>query len=190
MTTKERILKESMNLFSTKGFDSVSIREIASFVGVGNSALYKHFASKQAIFDALVETSKEKFFEKFKELNMGVGSKEDLKKICLNMFVFQTQDEWIKMFRRMLIIEQFKNPKMAEIYKQLFVVMPIKCQADIFKELIEKGVMKDRNPEVMAMELYAPFFLYHTVERDINELKTLFMIHVDNFLEMYLEVDK
>ncbi len=190
MTTKERILKESMKLFSMKGFDSVSIREIASFVGVGNSALYKHFASKQAIFDALVENSKEKFLEKYKELNMGVGSKDDLKRICLNMFAFQTQDEWIKMFRRMLIIEQFKNLKMAGIYKQLFIDMPIKYQTEIFKGLIEQGIMKDRNPEVMAMELYAPFFLYHTVERDINELKSLFVIHVDNFLEAYLEVNR
>ena len=106
------------------------------------------------------------------------------------MFAFQTQDEWIKMFRRMLIIEQFKNLKMAGIYKQLFIDMPIKYQTEIFKGLIEQGIMKDRNPEVMAMELYAPFFLYHTVERDINELKSLFVIHVDNFLEAYLEVNR
>ncbi len=188
MTTKERILQESMKLFSMKGFDSVSVREIASFVGVANSALYKHFASKQAIFDAIVETSKDKFMQKYKELNMGEENKGDLKRICLNMFNFQTQDEWIKMFRRILILEQFKNPKMAEIYKQFFIDMPLKYQTAIFKGIIEKGLMKDRNPEVMAMELYAPFFLYHTVERDKNELETLFKIHVDNFLEMYLEV--
>lgn len=187
MTTKERILIESMKLFSTKGFESVSIRTIAAAVGVGNSALYKHFSSKQEILDALVEISVRKFNNKYKELELGACNANDLNKICLKMFTFQTQDEWITMFRKILIIEQFKNPQMANIYKKLFVDMPINGQTQIFKQLIEAKVMKDNNPEVMAIQLYAPFFLYHTIGRDKDELEVLFKIHVDNFIKMYME---
>ena len=46
--TKQRIIEESMKLFSVHGFEAVSIRTIADAVGVGNSALYKHFKSKKA----------------------------------------------------------------------------------------------------------------------------------------------
>ena len=52
---KEIIMEESLKLFSVYGFEAVSVRTIADKVGIGNSALYKHFESKQAIFDALVE---------------------------------------------------------------------------------------------------------------------------------------
>ncbi|MDD6306271.1 MAG: helix-turn-helix domain containing protein [Clostridiales bacterium] len=41
--TKQKIIEESMKLFSVNGFHAVSVRAIADAVGVRNSALYKHF---------------------------------------------------------------------------------------------------------------------------------------------------
>ena len=43
MTTKERIRYEALNLFSEKGFDTVSVRDIASAVGIKESSLYNHY---------------------------------------------------------------------------------------------------------------------------------------------------
>lgn len=187
MMTKEKILLESMKLFSVQGFDSVSIRTIAAAVGVTNSALYKHFSSKQAIFDALVENSKKRLLEKYCELDVMNTKVESLKDMCLRMFTFQTEDEWVTMFRRMLVIEQFKNPLMATTYREFFIDMPVQGQAKIFAIMIQAGHIKDKNPEVMAMELYAPFFLYHTIEVDKAKLEPLFCQHIDNFLEMYIK---
>lgn len=42
MTTKERILKESLTLFSEKGYSDVSVGEIAGAVGIKAPSLYKH----------------------------------------------------------------------------------------------------------------------------------------------------
>jgi len=185
MTTKVKILIESMKLFSVHGYDSVSVRTIAAAVGVRDSALYKHFKSKQAIFNAIVEESKEHFLKKYKEMRIHDCKLSDFSDLCLNMFAFQTEDEWIVMFRRMLIIEQYKNSQMAETYKNLFIDMPVQGQKTIFEQLIKEGVMKDKNAEVMAMELYAPFFLYHTITMDKEQLQKLFRVHVNNFIEMY-----
>ena len=41
--TKEAILLEALDLFSERGFDGTSIRDIARAVGIRESALYKHF---------------------------------------------------------------------------------------------------------------------------------------------------
>lgn len=188
MTTKEKILHESMKLFSVYGFDSVTVRNIAEAVGVGDSALYKHFRSKQAIFDALVESSEKRFLQKYKKISIVEMKSQNIEDLCMNMFEFQTEDIWITMFRQMLMMEQFKNQKMAEIYKNIFVDMPIKYQTKIFQSLIDAGVMRDKNPEVMSMELYAPFFLYHTIEIDKLKLEKLLRKHVENFMENYMEV--
>ena len=59
MTTKERILKESLTLFSEKGYSDVSVGEIAGAVGIKAPSLYKHYKNKQEIFDSCVN----KFFE-------------------------------------------------------------------------------------------------------------------------------
>ena len=55
--TKQRILEKSLELFSTKGYDAVSVGEIAKAVGIKAPSLYNHFPSKQAIFGAILETT-------------------------------------------------------------------------------------------------------------------------------------
>lgn len=54
-TTRDVILDTSLALFAQQGFEATSVRDIAAAVGIKAPSLYKHFASKQAIFDALVE---------------------------------------------------------------------------------------------------------------------------------------
>ncbi len=109
--TKFRILQEALNLFSKEGFNAVSIRTIADSVGIGNSALYKHFKNKREIFDSIVELQKQRYTEQFSIVNSKICKIEDVKKICLAMFKFQTSDENIVAFRRLLLLEKFKNPK-------------------------------------------------------------------------------
>jgi len=185
LSTKERILVEAMKLFAVQGFDAVSVRAIAKEVGVRDSALYKHYESKQAIFDAIVEESKTRFLNKYQAMRDQYTGKLNLEEMCMNMFYFQTHDEWIVLFRQLLVIEQFKNPQMAAIYKALFVDMPIQNQAKLFQGFIDKGFLKDRDALVMSMELYAPFFLFHTCKEDIETIEERLKKHISYFKENY-----
>lgn len=53
--TKEQILKAATEEFMEKGFKDASMRKIASRVGITAAALYRHYANKEDIFDAVVE---------------------------------------------------------------------------------------------------------------------------------------
>lgn len=48
-TTKEKIFDVSLDLFSQKGFDAVSVREIAREVGIRQNSIYNHYKNKEAI---------------------------------------------------------------------------------------------------------------------------------------------
>ena len=183
MTTKERILEESMKLFSTYGYDAVTVRMIGAAVGIGNSALYKHFKNKQEVFDTLVECSKRIFQEKFQSMNYTQLNLEGFRSMCLEMFRFQTEEPWIVMFRKILCMGQFKSLELAAVYQELFIHQPLVCQSTIFTELMKQGFMKKRDPYVLAMELYAPFFLYHTSEEKQDVLYERFQKHIDYFIE-------
>jgi AcrR family transcriptional regulator len=52
-STRERILDVALDLFTEKGYDGTSLREIAERLGVTKAALYYHFASKEDILMAL-----------------------------------------------------------------------------------------------------------------------------------------
>jgi AcrR family transcriptional regulator len=54
-STRQRILEAALELFARQGFAATSVRELARAVGLRESSLYNHFASKDAIFHALVD---------------------------------------------------------------------------------------------------------------------------------------
>ncbi|MEG6585195.1 TetR/AcrR family transcriptional regulator [Dendrosporobacter sp. 1207_IL3150] len=56
---KGDLLKAALELFSEKGYDAVSVRDIAKAAGVSEAALYKHYKGKEDmalyIFSAIIE---------------------------------------------------------------------------------------------------------------------------------------
>jgi AcrR family transcriptional regulator len=52
---RETILSAAQGLFASKGFHGVSIDEIARAVNVSPAILYRHFASKQMLYAAVLE---------------------------------------------------------------------------------------------------------------------------------------
>jgi AcrR family transcriptional regulator len=51
--TRSRILEAAFELFSTRGFEATTLRDVAERVGVNKAALYYYFANKSAILAAL-----------------------------------------------------------------------------------------------------------------------------------------
>jgi len=54
VTTRERILAAARRAFERHGLEGLSLREVAAKVGITPMAIYRHFASKEALVDALV----------------------------------------------------------------------------------------------------------------------------------------
>ena len=71
ISTREKILNESLDLFAAKGYHGTSMREIAKAVGIKGSSIYNHFSGKEDIFSELfnylapLNLESEKFQEKF-----------------------------------------------------------------------------------------------------------------------------
>lgn len=55
MTTKETILESALKLFSSKGFEGTSVREIAADAGVNVAMINYYFGSKEKLFESVVE---------------------------------------------------------------------------------------------------------------------------------------
>ena len=120
--TKQRILEKSLELFSTKGYDAVSVGEIAKAVGIKAPSLYNHFPSKQAIFDAILETTSAHYQKDTAEISVHVQdsqkdipvfshiSEEILVEKVRQIFLYSLHDKTISQFRRMMTLEQFRSP--------------------------------------------------------------------------------
>lgn len=180
---KDRILYESLKLFADNGYAAVSTRMIAKAVEASDAVIYKHFKSKREILDTILEQCKRRYLAKRNTVRLATMCWDKVESICMDMFSFQTQDEWTVLYRKLLVVEQYKDPQMAVLYRKMFIEGPLESLAGMFRILIEQGYMKKGNPMVYAMELYAPFFLFHTVGGESEELLQNLKEHVRLFRE-------
>ena len=52
--TERKILDAAQSLFATHGYEGTSLRQIAELVGIREPGLYNYFASKQALYEAVL----------------------------------------------------------------------------------------------------------------------------------------
>ena len=168
---KEEILNVALHLFARDGYEAVSVRKIAEELSMTKGALYRHYKNKRDIFDSIVERMIQIDAQRAKEYHMpdeGYDIKPDayentnlqsIQKYTIEQFRFWTEDDFASDFRKMLTLEQYRNAEMAELYSQCIVTGPIAYMEDLFRELIQKGVLKEENPRQLAVEYYAPLFL-------------------------------
>ena len=76
--TKDKIFDVALDLFSKKGYDSVSIRTIASEVGIKESSIYNHYSSKKEILMSILKYFEEYFQNTFEKIIFGESWEEAL----------------------------------------------------------------------------------------------------------------
>lgn len=199
MSTKERIIYEALNLFSTKGFDAISVRDIAKAVGIKASSLYNHFKNKQDIFDTIVNKYS-KHVKKFLERitpdnavsdsrlnNMKHISDELFFKKSIDMFKFYLEDEYMIKFRKLLTIEQFKNNKIAKLYNELFIDDILNFQVKIFEVLMNSNILVKKDPYILALQFYSPvFLLFYKFENITDKERASLTNHISEFKDAYI----
>lgn len=199
MTTKQKILDEALSLFSQKGYSAVFVGEIADAVGVKTPSLYKHYKSKQDIFDSCVEVFSERM-EKIRndvrlpgtqasEFSYQTISVDKLVEVSTALFLFYLQDEVAARFRKMLMIERYHNPLLNKLFEDLFIIDVVQHEEKIFAELISAGVLKKENPHTIALRFYTPIFYlwqkYDMCPDEVDTAKEELAVMVREFCDVY-----
>ncbi|MCL1895618.1 MAG: TetR/AcrR family transcriptional regulator [Clostridiales bacterium] len=200
-STKRRILAEALTLFSERGYEAVTVAEIAAAVGVKAPALYKHYKSKQGIFDAILEEMQASYdrqaasmqmdgrdAENDRSLYMGI-SEDGVVEMAVNLFLYFLHDDNERKFRKMLTLEQYKNKELAAINTRQFVDFPLSYQSAVFGLMAGAGVTIAADPQIMALQYYAPVYLYIRLcdchpEREAEAVEAL-RNHFRQFIRLY-----
>jgi len=67
--TKDKILRTAAKMFSEKGYNRVTTREIAKAIGINSASIYYHFSSKEDIRKSLYQIYSEKLRSERPNLN-------------------------------------------------------------------------------------------------------------------------
>lgn len=167
--TRERILQTALELFAQRGYEAVSVSDIAGALGLTKGALYRHFESKRAIFDGILDRMARQDGDRARDHDLpegtaeadlaayGTASVEDIAAFSKAMFRYWTEDPFAARFRRMLTVEQYGSREMAALFQQYLAAGPLGYVADLFRAL------DIPDPERQAAAFYGPMFLLYSV---------------------------
>ncbi|MBR6228787.1 MAG: TetR/AcrR family transcriptional regulator [Eubacterium sp.] len=162
MSTKERILEEALTLFAENGYDGTGVDLIAERVGIKGPSLYRHFKSKEDIFNTLIDSAEERYEEMFgSEKNIGKipESREEFIKVTMERIRFSMKDPIIRKTRMLLVQEQFRNERISEVTTRHQLDGIQGMFAKIIKGMMDEGLVKKDDPEMLSVEITAPAVL-------------------------------
>ena len=191
--TKERIVEAALELFAHSGYLGTSMSDIAKQLGITKGALYKHYTGKQEILDSIVERMNQMDYERAEKYEMPETQPDGFAEAYMSAPIQKTRayamaqfDHWTKErfssnFRKMLTLEQYRDPKLAQLYHDYLATGPTEYMAAIFRKLTDS----DDAAMQLALEFYGPMFLLYSVydgASDKDSVAPMLSAHIDRFI--------
>ena len=164
MNTRDKIMDVALHMFSERGYEAVSIRDICGEVGIKESTLYYHFKNKKDILDSLIEkfTSHiEGLLAHVDEISEMPGKKgrknEDISLQVTDSYMIDSYlfDPFCNLMLRLMMIEQFHNEEIRALYEKTLFTDPYEIQLNIFKKLGAAGIIPEKDVEWIVKEYYS-----------------------------------
>lgn len=194
MPAKERILYAALDLISEKGYDGVGVDLIAEKAGLKGPSLYRHYKGKEDIFNSLIDLVISHYEEGFGLNNKPEEFPKSMDELIVNAMEkikFTMHDDIVRKTRRILAMEQFRSSRMAELTTRYHLENLQRMYARIFAELMENGILKKDDPELLALEFVSPVsLLIHMYDRQPereDEVLDKIRNHFEHFAKVYKE---
>lgn len=191
--TKTRILETALELFAQRGYLGTSMSDIAKQLGITKAALYKHYTSKWEILNRIVErmnrldqeraqayempeTEPDGFAEAYRSTPV-----EKIRAYSAAQFRHWTEEHFSSCFRKMLTLEQYRDPEMAQLYQTYLAAGPVDYMAAIFRGMTDS----DETAKQLALEFYGPMYLLYSVydgAEDKTQIAPMLDAHIDRFI--------
>jgi AcrR family transcriptional regulator len=193
--TKEKIFDAAIDLFSQRGYNGVSIRDLAKSVGIKESSIYSHYINKEDILNHILDyhhdgmlSKREDICSLENEINFMVP-RDVVKLIFFNYG--KNDDPRIDKTARIIFMEQYVNSKAKEFVQKYMLEEPVEYYKSLFVLMQSKGRIKSGlDLEIAAQELNYGFLgisldlaLVRQHDGDVSHILKKISNHVDFIFE-------
>ena len=189
--TKDRILEAALEMFSQNGYAGTNIRELSASLGLVKSGVYKHYESKEAIWNALLDQMIAYYADHFgsaEHLPPVPDSLEGLVTMTMHMVNITVHDEKIIMTRKVLTLEQYRDVRARELATKHFLTGLTEMFTRIFSGMMEKGLLREDDPEMLAFAYTTPISaLIHLCDREPEKTEDA-TAQIEAFSRHFIEI--
>ena len=187
--TKDRILDEALVSFVENGYKGTNLRDFAAGMGLSKSALYKHYAGKEDIWNAVLDRMEAYYSARFgspEQLPETPKSCEELIAMTMGMLDFTMSDPKVVLTRKILLTEQFHDERVRQLATLHFLTGTRDMFANIFSDMMDAGLLKRSDPEMLAFAYTAPITaLVHLSDREPDRAAEI-REQIESFLRAFL----
>lgn len=190
VNTHDRILEAAIKLFSEKGFNGTTTKEIAERAEVNEALIFRHFSTKRDLYGAIIE----------KKINEGPGielllenhgdSKDDrliFTAIATHMFEQCGTDPT---FMRLLHFSALEGHDLSDMFFSTYVEYVNMLIADYIDTRIKDGAFKNLNP-LYSSKAFIGMIINQIIVQELfgekKRIKTNNKELVDTFVEIFLD---
>ncbi len=188
--TRERLLDAGLELFSTIGVDGTAVRDLEELAGLkpGSGSFYRHFSSKEEVFDEVVERevdairARSKVLRETADIELGDTEAELRLHIKTMLVGLKHMEKFIFILAR----ETERKERLLGMLSESLVRTGRATDSAQLKEKMDRGEIVETDPEALSMIVWQAvmgFFLMEayfgvstdevTSERFVNTLVTL-----------------
>lgn len=166
--TKEKIFDAAVDLFAERGYDGVSIRDIAAAVGIKESSVYKHYTGKDEILGSIFEYMKARLYAR-------PAGGDDLEAVLDNLSFEEILEPGFQSLRRMfddllmvkitriITLELHRNKTIRDFFLAQMFERPVDESELMFRRLIDMKKIRAVDPRALATAYFA-FSVYMHME--------------------------
>ena len=189
LSTKAKLLDAALEFFSTKGYDSTTVDEIAESIGMKGPIIYNYFSGKEDILNTLNQglTADYESNMKFGEQSLvWIHNGAELKEFTMFQVNYTINNDRITKYRRLGTINQFRNKETAQKTTHFQFDNIINLFERVFAYMKQNEAIGDVDPTLMALDFASPTsLLIQLIDREPErkeEVMKLIEEHVDFFI--------
>jgi TetR/AcrR family transcriptional regulator len=148
---RQQIIQVAMDLFSAKGFEGTTTREIARAAGVSEAIIFRHFATKEdlyaAIIDFIIQCNSEHVLA---ELNEAMNRRDDFAVFQkLASCILETHRKEPQLMR-LLLFSGLEGHKLSQLFMETQVRPVYRQLSDYIAQRTRESAFRAADPVVLA----------------------------------------
>ncbi len=184
--TKQKLLEATMKLISEKGYLGATTREISREAGVTELTLFRHFGTKERLFEELLNSYT--FLPRLKELlpELDHLAYEDALTLIATNFLMTLKER--KAMIKIMVTEIHSYPEKIRTLYSAFLDEVRATLAGYFASLQKKGFLRDVTPEIAVRAFMGMLFNYFRNEEIMKEngmTKKRMEQHIREFVSIF-----
>jgi AcrR family transcriptional regulator len=163
---RAQLIEAAMRLFSVQGFDGTTTHQIARAAGVNEAIIFRHFATKEELYWAVVSSRAEAQRRKRnlpEHLDPSADEREVLTAVAEGLLNRTSEDAALT---RLLLFSALRNPGLSDGFFRTYMAESFELVSAYFRKGIRGGRFRKLDPVVAARGFFG-MIVYHYLVQEL-----------------------